>query len=137
MMTPGQTLHLEPPMDDLDTKYFNIANYIGLKKIKDIRKLSLCETTRKKLTDINTSGHALIESIYPKCHPDMFIYVKRVGERFKKTLDIAQGQLSENKCEYDCYGASQVECCKVECKRTCKDCKENCVDCKSKCEDDC
>lgn len=131
-MTDRQTFHLKNYLYDLNFKYFQTTIRLEGKR-KIINKHSLCETTRKQLTDINTNGQALIESIYSKAH------LKTLGddlETFKKTLDDPQGWFSGKNCEKSCFGDCN-ESCRARCKKSCKDCKGDCMTCEDNCEEDC
>ncbi|KFZ12878.1 hypothetical protein V501_03987 [Pseudogymnoascus sp. VKM F-4519 (FW-2642)] len=136
-LTGSQHNGVPDAMRDLSYEYYKIQTLLETTKLKMIKKRSLCEITRKLLTDINTNGRPFIETIVSKTNLETPPIIRTIADDYKKSLDNAQEQFNENICEYSCFGATQEECCKIRCKKTCKDCKENCVDCEDKCVDDC
>ena len=119
-----------------DFEYHQTIMSLETLKRKMINKGSLCETTRKQLTDINTNGQALIESILTKFHSEMFKHIGAVVESFKQSLRSAPEQFSGRNCERNCFG-NCYESCRDRCKKSCKNCKGDCVDCEDNCEENC
>ncbi|OBT74129.1 hypothetical protein VF21_06248 [Pseudogymnoascus sp. 05NY08] len=124
-------------VQDLIFKYGHVCTALIVARPK-ILKGTLCETTRKQLTDIKTNGHALIDSFISKAHPEM---LKRIiGDfpgAFKQDLDRCQEQFNKKSCEMGCREDECTEICTKDCKESCKNCTKNCGDCEEDCVYDC
>ncbi|OBT89098.1 hypothetical protein VE02_02009 [Pseudogymnoascus sp. 03VT05] len=135
-MTRNQTFLLQKPLSGINEKYFLIVGLLAMNKREIIKERSLCETTRKQLTDINTNGQALIKSIWSKSHPDAFRYPRDAGDTLRYILDYAQEEFSKFACEKDCEGDCTISCVQ-SCDRKCENYTGDVGICRQDCKDNC